>query len=109
MLVKLFWTPLYTLRRQAILVVLKKALRRKNLEMDVIVNVNVFEYLEEEEDEEIFCTIRRPYILRVKKDHVHCWDDIDFRCRFRLKKETVMIIIEAIEGRLQVICNMYVF
>ena len=36
-------------------------------------------------------------------------DDLDFRCRFRLKKETVIIIKQAIEGRLQVTCNMYVF
>ena len=73
------WTPLYTLLRQAILILLKKALRRKNrLEMEMIMNINVFEHLEEEVNEEIFCRIRRPYILRLRKDQVVCWNDTDF-------------------------------
>ena len=39
----------------------------------------------------------RPYTIRVRKDDVDIWDDLDFRCRFRLKKETVIIIKQAIE------------
>ena len=72
------------------------------------INLNIFEHVEDEEDDELFGT-RRPYTIRVRKDDVDIWDDLDFRCRFRLKKETVIIIKQAIEGRLQVTCNMYVF
>ena len=72
------------------------------------VNLNIFELVEDEEDDELFGT-SRPYTIRVRRDHLDIWDDLDFRCRFRLKKETVIIIKQAIERRLQVTCNMYVF
>ena len=61
--------------------------------------MTIFEHVEDEQDDELFGT----------RDHLDIWDDLDFRCRFWLKKETVIIIKQAIEGRLQVTCNMYVF
>ena len=74
--------------------------------MDMIMNINIFEHLEDEEDEEIFFPIKRPYTIRVRRNHLDLWDDIDFRCRFRLNKETVLIIHRKIEGKLQATCNM---
>ena len=65
-----------------------------------IVNINIFEHVQDEEDEEMFGRIRRPYILKVRKDHLDDWDNLDFRCRFRLKKEIVMLMKPAIERRL---------
>ena len=50
------------------------------------VNLNIFEHVEDEEDDELFGT-RRPYTIRVRRDHLDIWDDLDFRCRFRLKKK----------------------
>ena len=124
------------------------------------VNLNIFEHVEDKVNDELFGT-RRPYTIRVRRDDLDIWDDLDFRCRFRLKKETVIthtaqrpkdvaqasrgrlgdvlllirtfnvlnsnrtspgrlrdvlgtlccvgIIKQAIEGRLQITCNMYVF
>ena len=72
--------------------------------MNAIVDVNIFEDLEDEDDEEIFFQ-RRPYSIRVRRNHLDLWDDIDFRCRFRLNKETVLIIHRKIEGRLQATWN----
>ena len=68
-------------------------------------NINIFEHLEDEEDEEIFLRIRRPYTIKVRRNHLDLWDDVDFRCRFRLNKETVLIIHRKIEGKLRATCN----
>lgn len=68
-------------------------------------DINIFEHLEDEEDEEMFLQIRRPYTIRVRRNHLDLWNDVDFRCRFRLSKETVLIIQKEIEGKLLAICN----
>ena len=53
------------------------------------VNLNIFEHVEDEVDDELFGP-RRPYTIKVRRDDLDIWDDLDFRCRFRLKKETVI-------------------
>ncbi|KAE9545612.1 hypothetical protein AGLY_001155 [Aphis glycines] len=39
---------------------------------------------------------RRPYTVRTKVDHFSTWDELDFKNRFRLSKETVLMILNMI-------------
>ena len=50
-------------------------------------------------DDEDFVPIvnRRPHIIRKRTAHFDIFDDIDFHARFRLSKERVTEVLEAIE------------
>lgn len=48
---------------------------------------------------------RRPYILRNKPQHIEIWDDVDFFSRFRLKKQTVLMLLQNIEEQLLILWN----
>eukprot|EP00102_Acyrthosiphon_pisum_P019200 XP_016656410.1 PREDICTED: putative nuclease HARBI1 isoform X2 [Acyrthosiphon pisum] len=39
---------------------------------------------------------RRPYTVRTRVDHFNTWDEHDFKTRFRLSKETVLMILDLI-------------
>jgi len=39
---------------------------------------------------------RRPYTVRTRVDHFSTWDELDFKNRFRLSKETVLMILNMI-------------
>ena len=39
------------------------------------VNLNIFEHVEDEEDDELFGT-RRPYTIRVRRDDLDIWEDV---------------------------------
>lgn len=69
--------------------------------------MDVLEFIEEldsDDDREIINFIdyeRRPYILKERIDLFMTLDDKDFIMRFRLKKETVLNLLEKIEGQLE--------
>jgi len=71
--------------------------------MDLLVNVNIFE-----SDDDIFIQ-RRPYTIRNKPNNFQKWDDTEFFEWFRLKKNTVLDLLHAIEDRLLILWNKYVF
>lgn len=71
--------------------------------MDVlnqIVDINVFSDDSDEDEEDKVTTIRRPYTMRVRTDHIAMWDDRDFFARFRLTKKTVMEFLPKIKEHL---------
>ena len=72
--------------------------------MDLLnVNINIFE-----SDEDEFVE-RRPYIIRNKPNNLEVWDDTEFFERFRLKKNTVLELLHAIEDQLLILKNRYIF
>lgn len=58
-----------------------------------------------DEDEELLQFLeheRRPYKVSEKRpEHFNKWDDTDFQERFRLQKETVLLLLELIEEHLE--------
>ncbi|KAG5868012.1 hypothetical protein JTB14_036570 [Gonioctena quinquepunctata] len=44
---------------------------------------------------------RRLYIVRERVDNFEKWDDHDFHARFRMRKDTVLSILELIENSLE--------
>lgn len=58
----------------------------------------------ETDGEGLEVVLRRPYTFfqRICMDH---WDDVDFVCRFRLRKETVALVLQMIEPRLRYDCE----
>lgn len=56
---------------------------------------------EDEDDGILLWNERRQYNLYVRIDHLNKWDDIDFFRRFRLRKETVVNLLDMIYLKLQ--------
>lgn len=73
----------------------------------LIVNINIFESDDDGDDDNFL--IRRPYTIKNKPNNFQVWDNIEFFKRFRLKKNAVLELLHAIEDRLLVLWNRYVF
>lgn len=52
------------------------------------------------DEEEYFERERRQYKMRIRID-MESWDDVDFFCRFRLRKETVAYVLELVRPALE--------
>jgi hypothetical protein len=70
------------------------------MENIILLDINIFS--DDDEDEE---NIRRPYMLRNKLNHFEIWDDVDFFARFRLRKQTVMLLLNLIDDQLSIMWN----
>jgi len=70
-----------------------------------LVNINIFE---SDDDDDIFIQ-RKLYTIRNKPNNFQKWDDTEFFERFRLKKNTVLNLLQASEDRLLILWNRYVF
>ncbi|XP_024885913.1 putative nuclease HARBI1 [Temnothorax curvispinosus] len=71
--------------------------------MDLLVDL-IFESDDDIEDNDEFVE-RRPYVIRNKPNNFQVWDDKEFFNRFRLKKDTVLELLHAIEDRLIILRN----
>jgi len=77
--------------------------------MDLLINVNIFESVDDDDDDDDIFIQRRPYTIRNKPNNFQKWDNTEFFERFRLKKNTVLDLLHAIEDRLLILWNKYVF
>lgn len=67
-------------------------------------NVRIFDHLSDDEQEfvEVLEYERRPYtVVPNTINHLDAWEDIDFKRRFRLNKNTVLDILPMIEHQLE--------
>ncbi|TGZ46663.1 Uncharacterized protein DBV15_12231 [Temnothorax longispinosus] len=71
--------------------------------MDLLVDL-IFESDDDIDDNDEFVE-RRPYVIRNKPNNFQVWDDKEFFDRFRLKKDTVLELLHAIEDRLIILRN----
>lgn len=66
---------------------------------------DMLEYAISSDEDEDFAEFlrheRRPYTVRRRIDNFEKWDNTDFFARFRLKKETVLLVLAQIEERLE--------
>lgn len=44
---------------------------------------------------------RRPRIMRQRRNFLSYYDDVDFRCRFRLTKQAAWMVLELIRSKIQ--------
>ncbi|XP_032687237.1 putative nuclease HARBI1 [Odontomachus brunneus] len=70
--------------------------------MELLVDINIFNCDDDDDNEFVE---RRPYIIRNKPNNFEVWDDKEFFDRFRLKKDTVLELLHAIEERLLILWN----
>lgn len=61
--------------------------------------MNIFTSSSSSSEEEEFIYVRRPKIYRQRTDCFEKYDELDFYQRFRLRKETVLCLLNKIEER----------
>lgn len=72
--------------------------------------MEIFDGLSDEEEEflDFLEHPRRPYVVKDRFNPFDEYDDLDFFMRFRLKKETVLMVLEQIEEQIETITDRYV-
>ena len=68
--------------------------------------INIFE---SDDDDDFEFVERRPYTIKNKLDNFRRWDSTEFFERYRLKKDTVLDLLQEIEHRLLTDWNKYVY
>ena len=68
--------------------------------------INIFE---SDDDDDFEFVERRPYTIKNKLDNFPRWDSTEFFERYRLKKDTVLDLLQEIEHRLLTDWNKYVY
>lgn len=61
----------------------------------------VFDLVFEDSDSEDEFLVHRPRWIREREDHINTLDDVDFKIRYRLSKQTTLYVLEQIEDRLE--------
>lgn len=61
-----------------------------------------------DDDDIIRCIDRRPRRLKLRRNYFDDLDDIEFKMRFRLNKNSVLLVLDSIEEELTFLSNRFI-